>query len=489
MNELDLVVRGGTVATATAVVPADVGIRGERVVALGTGLPPGRREIDAADRLVLPGGVDSHCHIEQLTASGLMNADTFETATGSAALGGTTTVIPFAAQHAGMSLARVVEDYHAAAARGALVDYAFHMILCDPRPEVLAEELPPLARSGHGSLKVFLTYDRLRVEDEQFLDVLEAARRHGLMVCVHAENHGMITWMGRRLLEGGYRAPLYHVPSHPRLGEVEAIGRAIACAALVDQPLMIFHVSTAEGAAVIHRARGEGRKVWGETCTQYLVLTADDLDKPGFEGAKALCSPAPRSRADQAALWEAIRLGTLGNVTSDHAPTRYDGPDGKTAVGLDAPFTEIPNGVPGLAARMPILFSEGVAKGRITLPQFVAITATNAAKLFGLHPRKGTIAVGADADLAVWDPGRKVTITNALLQDANDHTPYEGLEFTGWPETTLVRGVPVAEGGRVVAPPGHGQWLPRGHYELIRPRGVFPGPFNPVDRVPVEEGG
>ena len=199
-------------------------------------------------KLVLPGGVDSHCHIEQLLGVGLVNADTFASATASAAFGGTTTVIPFAAQHVGMSLARVVEDYHAmrrAWGRGRL---RFPHDPVRPRPEVLGEELPPLARSGHGSLKVFLTYDRLRVDDAQFLDVLEAARAHGLMVCVHAENHGMITWMGRRLLEGGYRQPRYHVPSHPRLGEVEAIGRAIACAALVDQPLMIFHVSTAEGA-------------------------------------------------------------------------------------------------------------------------------------------------------------------------------------------------------------------------------------------------
>ena len=250
MTEFDLVIRGGTVATAhRRLCQADVGIAGEQVAAIGRGLPPGRAEIDATGRLVLPGGVDSHCHIEQLTASGLMNADTFATATASAAIGGTTTVIPFAAQHVGTSLTRVVEDYHDAARRGAVVDYAFHMILCDPRPEVLAEELPPLARAGHGSLKVFLTYDRLRIEDGQFLDVLDAARSHGLMVCVHAENHGMIGWMGKRLLAGGYRAPRYHVPSHPRLGEVEAIGRAIACAALVDQPLMIFHVSTAEGAA------------------------------------------------------------------------------------------------------------------------------------------------------------------------------------------------------------------------------------------------
>jgi dihydropyrimidinase len=209
------------------------------------------------------------------------------------------------------------------------------------------------------------------------------------------------------------------------------------------------------------------------------------MDRPGFEGAKYVCSPAPRAKPDQVVLWEMIRRGVIQNVTSDHAPTRFAGPDGKSAVGLDAPFTKIPNGMPGLAVRMPILFSEGVVKGRIDLPTFVSITSTHAAKLFGLHPRKGTIAVGSDADIAVWDPAKQVTITQALVQDANDHTPYEGFEVTGWPETTLVRGVAVVEDGRVVGAPGHGQFLARGVYEMIKPRGVFPGGFNPVDGVAV----
>jgi dihydropyrimidinase len=470
MARHDLVIRGGTVATATAVFAADVAVQGERVVAIGRGLPPSAAEIDAAGKLVLPGGVDSHCHIEQLTASGLMNADTFETATGSAALGGTTTVIPFAAQHVGTSLARVVEDYHAAAARGARVDYAFHMILCDPRPEVLAEELPPLARSGHGSLKVFLTYDRLRVEDDQLLDVLEAARRHGLMVCVHAENHGMVTWMGKRLLEGGYRAPRYHVPSHPRLGEVEAIGRAIACAALVDQPLMIFHVSTAEGAAVIHRARGEGRKVWGETCTQYLTLTAEDLDRPGVEGAMWMCSPPLREPADQEALWWALEIGTLQTVSSDHAPYRMD-ETGKLAGGSGAHFREIANGMPGLELRLPVLFDAMVTRGRMGLEKFVELTATAPAKLYGLHPRKGGIAVGADADIAVWDPGRVVEVAQGPRHDRAGYAPYAGRTLTGWPVTVLRRGEVVVADGELRAAPGSGRFLPRAGGPAATPTG------------------
>jgi dihydropyrimidinase len=285
MHAFDLVIRGGTVVTATDTAEADVGIRGERIAAVGRDLDRGGREIDARGKLVMPGGVDSHCHIEQLSAAGLMNADTFHTATASAALGGTTTVISFAAQHVGMSLTKVVEDYHKLAQRGAVIDYAFHMILADPTETVLTKELPPLVKAGHASIKVFMTYDRLKVDDVQLLDVLAAARDNSALVMVHAENHGMIAWLSKRLLARGYTAPKYHAISHPRAGEAEAFTRLIACAALVDQPVMIYHVSTAEGAAVIRRARGEGLKVFGETCPQYLLLTKADLDRPGLEGA------------------------------------------------------------------------------------------------------------------------------------------------------------------------------------------------------------
>lgn len=479
MDQPDLVVRGGTIATACGTVRADLAIRGERVVAIGEGLPRGRQEIDATGRLVLPGGVDSHCHIEQLTASGLMNADTFETATRSALMGGTTTVIPFAAQHVGMSLARVAEDYHAAAARGAMADYAFHLILCDPRPEVLGRELPPLARAGHGSLKVFLTYDRLRIEDAQLLDVLEAARAHGLMVCVHAENHGMITWMGRKLIEGGYRHPRYHVPSHPRLGEVEAIGRAIACAALVDQPIMIFHVSTAEGAGVIHRARGEGRKVWGETCTQYLTLTAKDLDRPGLEGAMWMCSPPLREPSDQEALWWALEVGTLQTVSSDHAPYRMD-ESGKLAAGEGASFKEIANGMPGLELRLPVLFDAMVSRGRLGLERFVELTATAPARLYGLHPKKGGLAVGSDADLAIWDLEREVRIEQGPRHDNAGYTPYADRTLRGWPVTVLRRGEVVVEEGTLRAAPGSGRFLPRAGGPAAAPTGRLEAELDPT---------
>ena len=475
----DLVLRGGTVVTATDLFEADVGITGEIVTALGWGLGPGAREIDAKGRLVMPGGVDSHCHIEQLAASGLMNADTFETATRSAALGGTTTVIPFAAQHVGMSLAKVAHDYHALAERGAVVDYALHLILADPRPEILQRELPPLVEAGHGSLKVFLTYDRLRVDDEQFLDVLEAARTHGCMVCVHAENHGMITWMGKRLIRHGNTAPRFHAVSHPRAAEAEAIGRAIACAALLDQPLMIFHVSTEEGASVIHRARGQGLKVWGETCTHYLVMTKEAMDRPGLEGAKWICSPPLREASDVAALWRALENGTLQAISSDHAPYRMD-ESGKLAKGPTPTFKEIANGMPGLQLRLPVIFDAMVSQGRTGPCRFVELTATAPARIYGLQPRKGSIAIGADADLVLWDQDREVVIEAGSTADNAGYTPFEGRRVRGWPEIVLSRGEIIAERGELTGAPGRGRFLPRRGGPAAAPSGRIAPEFDPA---------
>jgi dihydropyrimidinase len=259
----DLVIRGGRVATASDVFDADVGILGETIAAIGTTLPPGKREIDGRGKLVLPGGVDSHTHVEQLSAAGIMNADTFESATVSAAFGGTTTVISFAAQHVGMKLRQVVEEYHALARKGAVIDYAFHMIVADPTRETLENDLPALIKRGHSSIKIFMTYDRLKVDDEPLLDILLAARQSGALLCAHAENHGIISWMVKRLLKAGYTHPKYHAISHARISEAEAFNRLIGMAALIDQPIMIFHVSTAEGAKVVRDARSGPEGVCG----------------------------------------------------------------------------------------------------------------------------------------------------------------------------------------------------------------------------------
>jgi dihydropyrimidinase len=470
MQKFDLVIRGGTVATATDTFPCDIGVRGGRIVALGEDLAPGEREIDARGKLVLPGGVEGHCHIAQLSSFGLMTADDFESGTAAAAFGGTTTILSFAAQHRGQSLRQVVEEYHGRARPHAVIDYGYHLIVSDPTEQVLGQELPALIRDGFTSFKVYMTYERLRLSDHQMLDVLSVARREGALVMVHAENDDMIRWLSDRLVDGGHRAPKYHAVSHSRVGEAEATHRAIALARLADVPVLIVHVSAAEAAAEIRRAQTAGLKVYGETCPQYLFLTAADLDRDSMEGAKYCCSPPPRDAAAQAALWEGLRNGTFQVFSSDHAPYRYD-ETAKLSAAARESFRKIPNGVPGIELRLPLLFSEGVNGGRIDLQQFVALTATNVARLYGLHPRKGTIAVGSDADLAVWDPHRVVTVTYDMLHDRTGYTPYEGLRVTGWPETVVSRGRIVVEGGALRVQPGSGEFLPRALSAAARPLG------------------
>lgn len=459
MADFDLVVRGGRVVTAQDDTVCDVGVRAGKVAALGVGLPRGKAELDAAGRIVLPGGVDSHCHIEQLSSAGILNADDFHSATVSAAFGGTTTVIPFAAQHRGMSATAAVADYHRRAGPKAVIDYAFHLILSDPTPVVLKEELPRLVREGITSLKVYMTYDRLKLDDFQMLDVLSTARRLGALTMVHAENHDVIRWLGHRLIEGGYTAPKFHAVSHARLAEGEATHRAIRLAELVDAPLLIVHVSAVEAMAEIRAAQARGLKIYGETCPQYLFLTAKDLDRAGMEGAKFCCSPPPRDEAAQAAVWRGLVDGTFQAYSSDHAPYRFDA-TGKLIAGPQSSFKEIPMGVPGLELRMPLLFSEAMGQGRLSLRQLVALGCSEPARLYGLYPRKGTLAVGSDADLAVWNPERRVTITAGLLHDNTGYSPYEGRTLTGWPETVVSRGRVVVRDGALAAERGSGEFLP-----------------------------
>ena len=468
MNEYDLVIRGGTVATAADTTLCDVGIKDGAVAALGKNLGSAIREIDASGRFVLPGGIDSHCHIEQRSSAGVVCADDFYSATVAAAFGGTTTVIPFAAQHRGQSLRRVVEEYHEAAGPKAVIDYAFHLIISDPSEQVLGQELPALIRDGYTSFKVYMTYDLLQLDDGQMLDILAVARREGALVMVHAENHDMIKWLTARLLDRGLGAPRYHAVSHARLAEGEATNRAVSLSQLLDVPILLVHVSAAEAIEVIRNAQTKGLKIYGETCPQYLFLTADDIAKPGMEGAKFCCSPPPRDHAAQEAVWTGLRNGTFQVFSSDHAPYRFDA-SGKLPKGDKTTFKEIANGVPGIELRLPLLFSEGVGKGRLDLNAFVALTATNHAKLYGLYPKKGTIAVGSDADIAIWDPRRETTITAGMLHDNVGYTPYEGRRLGGWPVTVLSRGRIVVEDGKLTAERGSGTFLPCALSEAAKP--------------------
>ncbi len=458
MTDFELVIRNCRIATAADVFESDIGVKDGIIAALARGLPKGKQEIDAAGRWVLPGGIDGHCHLDQPMTDGSRMADDFHSGTLSAACGGTTTVIPFACQLKGQSLQAAVDDYHRRAEGKAVIDYAFHMIVSDPTERVLKEELPRLIANGYTSFKIYMTYDDLKLNDRQILETLAVARREGAMAMIHAENTDCIAWLTDQLLAAGHTAPKFHATSRPMLVEREATHRAIALSELIDIPVLIVHVSGREAVEQIRWAQGKGLRIYGETCPQYLFLSSDHLEGEDFHGAKCVCSPPPRDKANQAVIWHGLENGVFQVFSSDHAPFRYDDPQGKMVAGKSAPFNKVPNGIPGLETRLALLFSEGVVKGRIDVNSFVALTSTNVAKIYGLYPRKGTIAVGADADLVIWGE-RKLKVENALLHHNVDYTPYEGIELSAWPEITISRGEIVWSRPEVKAAKGRGRFL------------------------------
>jgi dihydropyrimidinase len=472
MPDFDLIIRGGTVVTAADTVRADVGIRSGKITAVADKLTSGTRIIDASGLLVMPGGIDSHVHLAQPAFGGPRMADGFETGTRSAIAGGNTTVIPFALQPRGASLRAAVMDYHREADDNALCDYGFHLIVTDPTPSVLAQELPSLVNDGYTSFKVFMTYDDLVLNDRQLLEVFTAARECKALVMVHCEGYDAIKFMTEKLELAGKTAPYYHAVSRPEVVEREATHRAISHGELVDVPIMVVHVSGRESMEQIRWAQQRGLKVYGETCPQYIALTADDMK--GFNmdesGGKYVCSPPPRDHASWDAIWEGITTGVFQTFSSDHCPFYYEGTEGKLNPKARTSFKWVPNGIPGIETRLPILFSKGVSEGRITANDFVALTSTNHAKMYGLYPQKGSIGVGFDADIVLWDPNRRETISQSLMHHGADYTPYEGLAVTGWPIMTLLRGEVAMDDGKVLAAKGQGQFLPRGISPFANPR-------------------
>ncbi len=467
----DTIIRGGTVATAADTFRCDVGIRAGKIVALGADLGEAKDIVDARGRLVLPGGIDSHVHLSQPSAPGIVMADDFASGTRAAAFGGNTMVLPFAMQQKGESLREVVKQYHAKADGQCYVDVSFHLIIADATDRVLGQELPALVNDGYTSFKVFMTYEGLALSDLEMLNVMSVARETGALVMVHAENYDAIRFLTDRLERAGKIAPQYHATSRPIPVEREATHRAISLSEIVDVPIMIVHVSNREAMEEIRRAQQRGLKIYGETCPQYLVLTEKDLEGLNMEGAKYVCSPPPRDKPSQQACWEGMQQGVFSLYSSDHCPFRYDDPRGKLAPRGRTSFRWVPNGIPGVETRLPILFSEGVGKGRISLNEFVALTATNHAKTYGLYPKKGTIAVGSDADLAIWDPKREVTISQSLLHGGCDYTPYEGIKVTGWPLSTMVRGTFVVRDGELTGKAGAGEYVSREKSPLAVPTG------------------
>lgn len=447
--DYDLIIKGAQVVTATDVSLMDIGIRDGQVATLGLDLGRAKRTIDAEGLYAIPGGIDSHVHIAQPSGPGVVMADDFESATLSAAFGGNTTVLPFCLAEQGQNLRQAVDAYHAKAKGHCHIDVSFHLIVNQVDSQTLGQHLPALLEAGHTSFKVFMTYPGMRLTDREILDVMAVARRHGAMVMVHAENEDAIDFLRDEAELSGNTGPYYHAATRPVPVEREATHRAISLAEIAGVPLTIVHVSNGEALDEIRRARQRGAQVHAETCPQYLTLTAQDLDRSGFEGAKYVCSPPPRDENNQAACWAGLEQGDFELYSSDHCPFVFESDEGKKTDGAEKSFRHIPNGIPGVETRLPILFSEGVIKGRIDISRFVALTATNHAKLYGLYPKKGTIAVGSDADIVLWDPNRREVISQEKLHHGSDYTPWEGYEVTGWPVTTILRGKVIIEEGKL----------------------------------------
>lgn len=474
-DSFDLTIRNGRISNADNTFHADIGIKNGVITAIAKNLPKGAKDVDATGLWVLPGGIDSHTHIEQLSGMGVMCADDFYSGTVSAAFGGTTSILSFAAQHRKDRVKDVLEDYTRRAQAKAVIDYGFHLILTNPDEETLSRDLPDVIRDGVTSLKVYMTYDALKLDDCQLLDVLAVAGEHGAMVMLHAENHDMIRWIARRLLENGHIAPKYHAIAHDALAESEATHRAITLSRLVDVPVLIVHVAGSETVDIIRQARNLGASVYAESCPQYLFLQAEDIDRDGMEGAKFCCSPPPGDVRSQEAIWQGLKDGTLAVYSSDHAPYRFDG-SGKLPKGEQTSFKEMANGVPGVELRLPLLFSEGVMKGRLTIEEFVALTSTNHAHMYGMASRKGSIQIGLDADLVLWDPEHKAQVAASKLHDNVGYTPYEGRTLQGWPVQVYSRGRCVVKDNTLQVERGSGQFIARDRpAPVVQRTGTSPG--------------
>ena len=457
MTTYDILLRNGTVVTEDGQTEADIGVQGETITAMAPNLDGlARQTVDASGLYVFPGLIDPHVHLSLPIADGLVSADDFTTGTIAAACGGTTTVIDFTTQPRGVSLQRAVFDRRSEADGRAVIDYSLHLTVMDAEPRTLAE-LKKLATEGYPSLKLYMTYASLMVNDETMLRILDTAVSCGALTLVHAENHDLVSYLTRRLLDGGHTAPRYHAASRPPWVEGEATVRAIALARAANAPLYVAHVSCAESLAAIRQARRQGQQVFAETCPHYLLLSDDNYNQPGFLAARFVMTPPLRPKSNWPILWDALADGDLDVVSTDHCPWLY----ATQKVRGQERFDLIPGGIAGVETRVPLLYSEGVVRGRLSLQRFVAACATNPARLFGLYPRKGTLALGSDADIVIFDPGRKATLSQATLHQRVDYTVYEGWQVVGQPSLTISRGRIVARDGQFVGQIGHGRFLPR----------------------------
>ncbi len=448
----DLVIANGTLVTAEAMFRADVGIREGRIAAWGRGLT-GRQTLDAAGKWVLPGAVDEHVHLE-MPVGEFASSDDFHSGTVAAACGGTTAIVDFVEARPGERLLDALAARRAKAEGKAVIDYGLHMTLSSADEETLAQ-VPACIEAGTASFKLYMTY-ALRLDDGGLLRALATLRAHGGRALVHAENHHAIAYLVAQALAEERTGPENHPLTRPARMEAEAIHRLLALASVVDAPLVLAHLSCAQGLEEVRRARARGQTVWVETCPQYLLLDEAEYRRPGFEGAKFVMAPPLRTAADRAALWAGLAAGEIQTVATDHCPFFYET---QKVRGKDD-FSRIPGGAPGIETRLTLLYTHGVRAGRLTPQRWVEVCCTEPARRFGLAPRKGTLAVGADADVVIFDPARRVQLSYRTLHQNVDYCPYEGWEVEGYPVTVLSRGEVIVREGEFAGAAGRGRFLP-----------------------------
>lgn len=463
-----ILLKSGTIITAAETFDADILIEGERIAAIGMGLDAtGAQVVELDGKLLLPGGIDPHVHLA-LPMFDTISSDDHYSGGKAAAFGGTTTVLDFIPQDF-PHLQAAVEAWHDKADEIASIDFGFHMNITRFDQQVAAE-IPRLLELGITTLKVFMAYNgRLRLSDGEIFQVLRLAKEHGMLTMLHAENGDVIEVLVAEALAQGHTEPIWHARTRPPEGAVEAVLRGSALAAQAGAPLYVVHLNTAGGVDQVRYARQQGWPVMGESCSQYLFFTEEHLRRP--DGAKWICSPPMRTAKDNAGLWAGLADGTIQTLGTDHCPFFFNGAqtieyEGKSIAiaGKElgaADFTKIPNGLPGVGDRLPVMWTYGVRAGRITPNQFVALTSTNPAKIFGLYPRKGALLPGSDADIVVWDPRRELTYGLAYAHHRTDYNLFEGWELVGYPEKVYLRGALIVDGERWLGRAGQGKYLHR----------------------------
>ena len=450
-------IKGGTIVTAVDRYVGDVLVEEEKISLIGRSIDVAAdKVIDAAGKYVLPGGVDVHTHLD-MPFGGTTSADDFHSGTVAAAFGGTTSIVDFAIQYKGQTLHHAWETWMKKAEGKAVIDYGFHMIMTDLNDHVEAE-MDALVKQGVTSFKLFMAYRGVfMLDDASIFKALLRSGQNGATICMHAENGDVIDVLVQRALAAGHTAPKYHALTRPPRAEAEATHRAIALAEMADVPIYIVHLSAAEALDMVTEARDRGLPAYAETCPQYLFLSFDNYEEPDFGGAKYVMSPPLRERAKQDQLWRGLAFNDLQCVSTDHCPFCLK--EQKELGRHD--FSKIPNGAPGIETRMSLVYDGGVRTGRISLNRFVELTSTAPAKIFGLFPRKGTIAPGSDADIVIFDPNRTITLSARTLHMNVDYNPYEGRQVTGATDTVLSRGRLVIENGQLAARGGSGSFLKR----------------------------